>query len=169
MKKFLRRFLIVMLVILVIIQFIRPAKNLSATSSATDISIKYPTPDSVLKILQVACYDCHSNNSRYPWYAAIQPVNFWMNGHIADGKSGLNFSEFAAYPIRKQYRRMDDLAKEVKEGGMPLPSYLWIHNDARLTDSQKNMLITWATSIHDDIKTKYPPDSLANKTNQSSN
>ena len=163
MKKFLKRFLVIMLVILVIIQFIRPAKNTSAGPWANDISSRYPIPDTVNKIFQVACYDCHSNNTRYPWYSNIQPVYFWLANHVKDGKAGLNFSEFATYSLRKQFNRFKGIASEVKDGGMPLPSYLWIHTDAKLSDDQKNMIITWANSMQDTLKAKYPVDSLVKK------
>src|SRR5665811_802718 len=107
MKKIFKRILIALLIIFIAIQFIRPAKNRSEGISANDISTKYPVPDSVQAILKVACYDCHSNNTRYPWYAEIQPVAWWLNNHIKDGKRGLNFSEFTSYRIKKQFHRLD--------------------------------------------------------------
>src|SRR5207249_4489476 len=112
--------------------FFRPAKNKAEGMSPHDITTKYTVPDDVQKILQVACYDCHSNNTRYPWYAEVQPVAWWLDGHIKDGKHSLNFSEFAGYPIRRQYKTMDEVMDLVKAGTMPLASYTWIHTDARL-------------------------------------
>ena len=166
MKKIIRRTLVILLVILVIIQFIRPSKNLSSSISPNDISKIYVVPDTIQKILQVTCYDCHSNNTRYPWYSKIQPVYWWLTSHINDGKGALNFSEFGAYSIRKQYNRLEGISNEVKDGGMPISPYLWIHHDADLSDSQKLMLRTWAMSIHDDIKSKYPADSLRKRKSQ---
>src|SRR6476659_8641049 len=111
MKKVLKRILIILLIIFVLIQFIRPEKNRSEGKGPNDISTLYPVPDSVESILKVACYDCHSNNTRYPWYAEIQPVAWWLNGHIVDGKKDLNFSEFAKYRIRKQYIKFEQIIK----------------------------------------------------------
>lgn len=163
MKKIFKRILIALLIIFIAIQFIRPAKNRSEGISANDISTKYPVPDSVQAILKVACYDCHSNNTRYPWYAEIQPVAWWLNNHIKDGKSGLNFSEFTSYRIKKQFHRLDDINKQVKKNEMPLSSYTLIHTDAKLTEGQKLAIAAWATSIRDSIKAHYPPDSLGKK------
>ena len=152
-----------LLIIFIAIQFIRPAKNRSEGISANDISTKYPVPDSVQAILKVACYDCHSNNTRYPWYEEIQPVAWWLNNHIKDGKRGLNFSEFTSYRIKKQFHRLDDINKQVKKNEMPLSSYTLIHTDAKLTEGQKLAIAAWATSIRDSIKAHYPPDSLVKK------
>ncbi len=163
MKKIFKRILIALLIIFIAIQFIRPAKNRSEGISANDISTKYPVPDSVQAILKVACYDCHSNNTRYPWYAEIQPVAWWLNNHIKDGKRGLNFSEFTSYRIKKQFHRLDDINKQVKKNEMPLSSYTLIHTDAKLTEGQKLAIAAWATSIRDSIKAHYPPDSLGKK------
>ena len=163
MKKILKRILLALLIIFILIQFIRPAKNRSEGISANDISTKYPVPDSVQAILKVACYDCHSNNTRYPWYEEIQPVAWWLNNHIKDGKRGLNFSEFTSYRIKKQFHRLDDINKQVKKNEMPLSSYTLIHTDAKLTEGQKLAIAAWATSIRDSIKAHYPPDSLVKK------
>lgn len=163
MKKIFKTILIVLLITLVLIQFFRPAKNKSESKSANDITAMYPVPDSIQSILKVACNDCHTNNTRYPWYAEIQPVAWWLDNHIKDGKRGLNFSEFGSYRIKKQYRRMDDVYDLVKKKEMPIASYTWIHKDARLTDMERNALELWAQSVKDIIKQRYPSDSLVAK------
>ena len=163
MKKVIKRILLVLLIIFVLIQFIRPAKNKSEGISANDISTKYPVPDTVQSILKVACNDCHSNNTRYPWYAEIQPVAWWLNNHIVDGKRGLNFSEFTSYRIKKQFHRLDDINELVKKNEMPLSSYTLIHTDAKLTDQQKLILANWTEALKDTIRAHYPPDSLLKK------
>lgn len=163
MKKIIKTILLSLLFIFIVIQFIRPTKNISSGIGANDISTKYPVPDSVQQILKVACNDCHSNTTRYPWYAEIQPVAWWLDNHIKDGKKDLNFSEFTKYRIRKQYIKFDQINKLVKNNEMPLNSYTWIHKDAKLTDAQKHTIINWATSIRDSMKAHYPPDSLAQK------
>ena len=140
-----------LLIILVFIQFIRPKKNINTTVTPQDIAVMYPMPDSVHMILEKACYDCHSNTTRYPWYNNIQPVAFWLNNHVADGKRHLNFSEFGQMPFAKQIRWLKKSAREVENEGMPLDSYLWIHKDARLSDAEKNMLISWANGLADRI------------------
>jgi hypothetical protein len=163
MKNVLKKILIALLIIFVLIQFFRPVKNKSQRISVNDISTKYPVPDSIQSILKVACYDCHSNNTRYPWYAEIQPVAWWLNNHIKDGKGGLNFSEFTSYRIKKQFHRLDDINELVKKNEMPLSSYTLIHTDAKLTANQKILLATWTESLKDSIKAHYPADSLLGK------
>jgi len=142
-----KRILLILLVLLVIIQFIRPAENHSDKLSANDITLHYPVPDTVLSILKRSCYDCHSNNTSYPWYNRVQPVAWWLNSHVTEGKRELNFSEFASYPLKKQARKLKNTVKEIKEGDMPLNSYLWIHIDAALDQGQKNILVYWADSL----------------------
>lgn len=109
MKKIIRTILIVLLIALIIIQFIRPKKNISEGIAANDISSKYAIPTDVNDILKVSCYDCHSNNTAYPWYWNIQPVMWFMNGHINEGKRHLNFSIFTTYAIAKQYKMFDNI------------------------------------------------------------
>jgi hypothetical protein len=142
-----KRILLIVLALLVIIQFIRPAENHSDKLSANDITLHYPVPDTMLSILKNSCYDCHSNNTRYPWYHRIQPVAWWLNSHVTEGKRELNFSEFASYPAAKQVKKLKATTKAIKEGDMPLNSYLWTHIDAALDQGQKNILIYWADSL----------------------
>jgi Haem-binding domain len=163
MKKILRYTALFLLGALIVIQFFRPKKNKQEGEAVNHISKAYAIPDDVNTILKKACYDCHSNNTRYPWYANIQPVGWWLADHIKGAKKELNFSEFASYNQRRQYRKMEEVVDEVKEGGMPLNSYTWIHKDARLTDDEKNKVIGWADSIRDTLKARYPIDSLIRK------
>ncbi len=162
-KKILKRTFQVLLVAFIIIQFFRPTKNRSEAVSANDINKKYAVPQDVQTILKTSCYDCHSNNTAYPWYAEVQPVAWWLNGHIKDGKKSLNFDEFASYLIRKQYIRLDDINEQIKKDEMPLSSYLLIHRYARLNDQQKLTITNWANTLRDSIKANYPPDSLIRK------
>ncbi|MEO6548403.1 MAG: heme-binding domain-containing protein [Ferruginibacter sp.] len=165
MKRNLKRFGLVLLVVLIIIQFIRPTKNIRADSAAfaNDISTVYPVPDSIKSILKTSCYDCHSNNTVYPWYANVQPVAWWLNDHIDEGKKELNFSEFATYKIRRQYKKLEETIELVKGNEMPLSSYTIIHRDAILSKLQKISIVNWASSIRNTIKSSYPADSLIRK------
>ncbi len=163
LKKILKRTFQILLLAFIVIQFIRPAKNKAEGISNNDISKIYTLPADVQSILKTSCYDCHSNNTEYPWYAQIQPVGWWLNSHINDGKKDLNFSEFKTYSIRKQYRKLEEVNELVKKGAMPLDSYLWIHKDAKLTEQQKLTLAGWVTAVRDTIKVIYPADSLVRK------
>ena len=163
-KKIITRSLLVLLVVFILIQFFRPAKNIDLSSHFShEISTKYPLPDSIQTILEKSCYDCHSNNTVYPWYASIQPAAWWLNSHIKEGKREINFSEFTSYPIRRQYKKLKDLIDQVKEDEMPLSSYTLIHRYAILSKPQQDALINWASGLRDSIKANYPPDSLVKK------
>ena len=164
MKKILKRIGIVLLVIFLVIQVFRAEKNLHASSSLlNDVTKVYAVTQPVSDILKTSCYDCHSNNTVYPWYANVQPVAWWLGDHVSEGKKELNFSEFASYSVRRQYKKMEEIIDELTEDKMPLGSYTLIHRNAELTKAQKDQLINWATAIRDTMKATYPPDSLIRK------
>ena len=162
-KKIFKGLFYLLLLGFVIIQFFRPAKNKSEGTSKNDISTLYTVPLDVQNILKTSCNDCHSNNTVYPWYAEVQPVAWWLNDHVQDGKKDLNFSEFASYRPRRQYRKLEEINELIKENEMPLNSYLWIHKDAKLSDQQKLTLANWVNAVRDTMKAHYPIDSLERK------
>jgi len=159
-----KKILIVLLIILVVIQFFRPDKNVS-NESTFDIAKKYHVPDSVATLLKVACNDCHSNFTVYPWYAEIQPFGWWLSNHVKDGKRHLNFSTFLSRPVAVQNHKFEETIEMVKEKEMPLVSYTWfgLHHEANLTDAQRELLVAWAQSQMDTLKANYPADSLVMK------
>ena len=160
-----KKILIGLIAILVIIQFFRPTKNISDEMSAGEISYQYVIPDSVDLILKDACNDCHTNNTRYPWYSTIQPVAWWMNNHVIVGKRHVNFTTFTTMPLARQNHAFEDIITTVKESEMPLPSYTWLgmHPKANLTDGQRQLLVRWAEAQMDTLKANYPADSLIMK------
>jgi len=133
------------------IQFIRPAKN-DAADGPDALAAKYPPPPAVKQLLATACYDCHSNRTRYPWYAQVQPVGWWLASHINDAKEQLNFSEFASYTEHRRAKKLQSVSDEVTDHSMPLKSYTWIHRDAKLTDAQVKTLADWAEDLADKIE-----------------
>lgn len=159
----LKKILLFLLIALIIIQFIHPEKNKSGGTQANFIGNLFPVPEKVKVILAKACNDCHSNNTNYPWYTNIQPVHWWMNDHINEGKKELNFDDYKGRSLRFQYHKMEEIAEQVKEGEMPLDSYTWIHKDAKLTEEEKKELIGWADGIRDSLEAHYPMDSLIRK------
>lgn len=140
-----------LVLLFVAIQFVRPAKNLSATPGPHDITALHPTPPAVKQLLAVACYDCHSNHTRYPWYAEVQPLGWWLAQHVRDGKHELNFSELGAYSKKTAARKLDACIDEVTDKAMPLPSYRLNHRDARLTEAQTKLLTDWFEDTRDRI------------------
>ena len=158
-----KRILMVVAALLVVLQFIRPGKNSSEANPKYDIINYFHPPMQVEKILHTSCYDCHSNVTRYPWYAEVQPIGWWLTGHIKDAQRELNFSDFGSYKPRRQYRKLEDMNTQVNEGEMPLPSYLIIHTDARLSQEQMDLFVGWVNSMRDTMKANYPLDSLVRR------
>lgn len=158
-----KKILIALLVVLIIIQFFHPPRNQNPVVTGHTLASLYFTPTTVKAVLEASCNDCHSNNTVYPWYSKLQPVDWWMTNHVNEGKAELNFDEFATYSLRRQYRKTEEMIEQVKEQEMPLNSYTWIHKNAILNTEQKDALIDWATSIRTEMEKKYPKDSLVRK------
>lgn len=161
MKRFLKVFLAFLLVGLVVIQFMRPPINADQESAKNQIAAIHPVPDSVQQLLKISCYDCHSNTTYYPWYSKIQPVAWFLNDHIVEGKKELNFSTFSTYPPYRRYKKFKEIIEQVKDGEMPLTSYTIIHRDAALSAGQKLLLENWAAGAMKNMEAEYPADSLA--------
>ena len=159
----LKKFFLILLIALIVIQFIHPRRNESKAAQPNYIGSRFNIPSDVKTILEKACNDCHSNNTRYPWYSKLQPVDWWMDDHVKDGKKELNLDEYTHRSLRFQYHKLEEIADEVKEGKMPLDSYTWIHKDAKLTEAEKKTLIDWADGLREEMKSKYPLDSLVRK------
>ena len=156
-----KKILLIAVALLLVIQFFRPAKNVT-DERTNDISTNYYIPASVHLLLENACNDCHSNKTTYPWYANIQPMNWWLDHHVTDGKRKLNFSTFTKLTIAVQNHKLEEVIETVKESEMPLPSYTWLglHSNANLSQQERTVITTWAQSLMDSLKANYPPDSL---------
>src|ERR1700737_81319 len=118
--KYGKKILLTLFVAFIAIQFIQPARNPGGQVLPTDISNTVTVPENVKTILQNACYDCHSNDTRYPWYSYIQPVGWLLDSHIQPGKENLNLSDFGSYSPRKQRSKFREIESSIKEGSMPL-------------------------------------------------
>ena len=163
MNIYLKIFL-VLAALLLLSQFIRPERN-ESDDRTYDISTKYTVPADVNHVLQVACNDCHSNKTTYPWYANMQPVAWWLNDHVIDGKRHLNFSEFTKRPLAIQYHKFEEIVEMVEEKEMPMKEYtdLGMHPDANLTNDQRELIVSWARGQMAIMKATYPADSLIRK------
>jgi len=158
-----RLFRIILLVLLVLFlgaQFFRPERNNTTPDPASVIDARFPLPEQVLSLLDRSCNDCHSDNTVYPWYASVQPVGWWLAGHIDDARRHLNFDRYLTYSPRRQYHGFEEIREMVERDEMPLPSYLLIHRDAVLTDDAAAMLIAWTEAMRDSMEAWYPADSL---------
>lgn len=152
--KSIKKILLATGIIFISIQFIQPVRNKNEQVLNTDISKMLVVSDSVQTILKNACYDCHSNNTDYPWYSNIQPMGWLMANHIKNGKAELNFSEFGSYSTRRQVSKLTGIANSIKDDIMPLSSYKLMHENAQLTTLEKSILIRWAEQSKDSLSAK---------------
>lgn len=159
------KFLIGLAIILLILQlpYFRPAINHSTAEPTDDIGMKYDMPMYVMMSMNDACYDCHSNYTSYVkidegsedadslWYRNIQPISWWLNKHIKDGKEELNFSEFAQLSPKDAAHKFKEIQEVMEEKSMPLKPYAWLHDEAKLTDEQRQEIIDWAKEMEDQL------------------
>ena len=145
--KIIKKILFLLLIVLVIAQFFGPEKN-QGDMALIDAFIAETHPsDEVKMILSESCYDCHSDVTRYPWYNNITPVNYWLNGHVEEGKEELNFSKWDSYAVKRKDHKLEEVIEMIEEKEMPLPSYTWTHKEAKLTDAQISMVKDWAEKV----------------------
>ncbi len=141
-----KKVLLTLIIVFIAIQFIQPAHNNNGQVVPADITLSVNVPANVLSVFQRACYDCHSNNTKYPWYMNIQPMGWMMANHINEGKANLNFSEFGNYSKRKQANKLRAVAKSIDEGSMPIWSYKLMHSEAKLSNESKGLIANWVLS-----------------------
>lgn len=161
--KYVKKVLVGVVIVLVAIQFFHPEKNVAEGVQINNVAAAYTTPEEIKTILKTSCNDCHSNNTIYPWYNNIQPVAWWLNHHVNEGKGKLNFDEFASYSPRRQYHKLEETEEMLNENEMPLFSYTITHRDAILSAQQKQVLVDWTKSIRKQMEATYPIDSLIRK------
>ena len=146
-----KKILLAILLVFIALQFIRPARNSTNAVQTADMITNFTVPANVAGILKTSCYDCHSNNTRYPWYANVQPMGWLLADHIKDGKEELNFNEFTTYSKRRQLSKLKSVQNSIKDGSMPLSSYTLMHGDAKLSEDRKALLIQWTAKVIDSL------------------
>lgn len=143
MNKLLKYLLIVALIALVIMQFIRPDKNEAGYESVKFFETETRPSPTVAGILKENCYDCHSDNTRYPWYSEVAPFSYWLADHIKHGNSKFNVSAWKDYSIKKKDHKLEELLEMIEKGEMPLDSYTWLHG--KLSEDETKLILQWAT------------------------
>jgi hypothetical protein len=147
-----KKILLAVVAVLVVAQFIRLHRNSSpAKPGPDDFLEKFSAPADVRQMFAAACYDCHSNNTRYPWYANVQPLGWWLQYHVNDGLEHLNLSEFGRLADKRQGRKIDNMTDELTDHTMPLKSYTLVHRDARLSDAEVKRLLDWLGAVRDKL------------------
>ncbi|MAC65074.1 MAG: hypothetical protein CMC02_09885 [Flavobacteriaceae bacterium] len=149
--KILKIIAIIALVGFVGIQFIPTERNQSYTVPETDFMLVHNVPETIQKKLQVSCYDCHSNNTQYPWYNKIQPAAWFLEDHIKEGKAELNFNEWDSLSSRRKSSKLRSIIKQIESGEKPLDSYTLIHKDAKFSEAEAEELINFITQLKDSL------------------
>lgn len=145
------KILLGILILLIVLQLL--PKGLPANNSDTsyDLILNNSIPPKIESILTNSCYDCHSNNTSYPWYAHVSPVSFFVGSHIKEGREHLNFSEWEQLGKLDKAETLDDLMEEIEEENMPIKPYLLLHAESQLTASDRTELINWAEEFAESI------------------
>jgi hypothetical protein len=138
MMKWIKKIVMFLVIALVAMQFI-PVER-SNPSDRNQIT----TPPEVKTILRRACYDCHSNETRWPWYARVAPISFWLSHDVKEGRKEVNFSIWDRYDERRKNRKLKEIVKEVKDGDMPPWYYVPVHADAKLSQGDGEAIVKWA-------------------------
>ncbi len=145
---------LILLAVLVAIQFIPINKvNPPVDESLNLVSTEIISPEAQ-ELLKNACYDCHSNESKYQWYSNVAPVSFVLENHIVEGREELNFSEYQSYTDKKKDHKLEEVIEALNDGWMPLNEYVWLHSEADLTTEQRTMLAQEFTAIREKLAYK---------------
>jgi len=131
------------------VQFVRPDRSNPPVNAGQTVQATAAVPPGVHAVLRRSCYDCHSSETRWPWYSGIVPMAWAVANHVKEGRTELNFSDWGAYPVRKRVALLEKMCDEVREGGMPLKQYLWLHRDATLSEADWKSVCNWSTDEAD--------------------
>lgn len=143
MRKLLRLTAIVLFVLLIGMQLMRPARTNPPVDQSQTIEAKTQMTPPVQDIIDRSCNDCHSNKTVWPWYTNVAPISWWIVGHINDGRRNLNLSEWTKLDRDRQAKKLQQICDEVQDGAMPLPSYLPMHSKAKLSEQDKKTICDW--------------------------
>jgi len=138
MKKTVKRIGIALVVVVVALQFVPVEKTNPAGHG------QLAAPPEVQALLQRACYDCHSNETVWPWYSHIAPASLLIASDVKKGRKEVNFSTWEQYDESRRARKLKEIAKQVEKGDMPLFYYLPLHPDAKLSAAERERIVKWA-------------------------
>ncbi len=143
--------LVSILVVFILIQLIRVDYENPAVEPSEDFLQIYKTPPEMKSLIQNSCYDCHSNETEYPGYAQVAPISWWIKNHVDEGRKHLNFSEFGKYNAYQKEHSLAEATDQVKKNKMPMGSYTWLHEEAKLSQEEKQQLADYFIKIRTEI------------------
>jgi hypothetical protein len=157
LKKIIKIALIVIVVAFIIGQFIRPDFSNPPVVPSETLTASTEVPADVQAVLARSCNDCHSNETRYPWYSKVTPFNWFLADHIKDGRKEMNLSVWNTYTPKRKMKKLEEICEQVEQAEMPLPSYLWIHREAVMGDGDAALLCNWSKAESARIQAANPP------------
>ena len=137
----------ILAVLLILIQIFRIDKTNPPIDEELDFISTMNPPSAIGSKIKSACYDCHSHESKYPWYTNVAPVSWWIKGHINGGRKHLNFSTWGAYVAGKKEHKIEECIEFLEKKWMPLSSYTWLHSEAKMTDEERTEMIAYFKSL----------------------
>jgi hypothetical protein len=146
MVRALKIIIIVLVVLFLGIQVVRPARTNPPVNESQTIFARTQMTPQVAEILTRSCNDCHSNKTVWPWYTNVAPISWWLSNHVNSGRHILNYSEWGRLERDRQDRKLRQICDEVEDGAMPLSSYLPMHPKARLSEEDKKILCDWTAA-----------------------
>lgn len=146
MKKIFKYWYVGFFAFIILMQFVQPDKNNPQVNPTNDITNVLQADENVKVILKKACYDCHSNETKWPWYSYIAPISFLVAHDVNEGREHLNFSEYGNYSLKRRIHKLEEITEQVSANEMPLPIYLPMHPEAKLTKDEINILTNWSES-----------------------
>lgn len=138
-----KKILIGAAIVIVGAQFIRIDKTNPPVVEGEDLFSSKPADDKVVQLIHNACFDCHSNETKYPWYTNIAPVSWFIKHHIDEGREHVNFSEWAKYNEKQKSHILEECAEEIEHHAMPLGNYEWMHPEAELSEEDRQLLVDY--------------------------
>ena len=142
-RKVLKWFAVVIAVVFLGMQFVRPARTNPSVDQTQTINAQLQLTPPVAAILDRSCHDCHSNSTRWPWYSNVVPASWFLVDHVNEGREHLNFSEWGKLDKRNADKKLEEMCEEVSDKLMPIDSYTWIHRSAKLSDADIKILCDW--------------------------
>lgn len=155
-KKILKWTVIILAVLFVAIQTIRPSRINPPIDASLALEAKTRVTPEVAAILERSCNDCHTNKTVWPWYSNVAPVSWYLVRHVNDGRRHLSFSDWGSYAPKKADRKMQEICEQVQTGEMPINSYVILHPSAKLSDADKQILCGWANQERERIPGNQP-------------
>lgn len=146
------RILWILLVLILVAQFVPKGRSNPTAGQEQDFLSSQEIPAEIRDLVKRSCYDCHSNETRWPWYSNVTPVGQWLAHHVDEGRHHLNFSAWSQLTDYRKAKILEEMEEEVGESHMPMPSYLWLHADASLDETQRSLLLQWCATSRSEIE-----------------